>query len=237
VRLYLDGVLNTNNSPSTPLQTPDTVIGIGAGLGNGINVAVDAFQGYIACARVESGGLTASDIATNYSLGLLATAAAITPSGLTATPGNGQVVLSWNASPNATAYNLRSSGSIGGTYDIVASNLTSLSYTNTGLANGTPYYFVVSAINSAGESTNSAPVSAEPVSATPPLFTYAVSGGQMQITWPEDHTGWSLQVQTNPPDEGLGTNWVTLPASTTTNQITVGVDSTVGSVFYRLVLP
>ncbi|HEV7926512.1 MAG TPA: LamG-like jellyroll fold domain-containing protein, partial [Verrucomicrobiae bacterium] len=158
VRLYLDGVLNASNNPSTPLQTPATVMGIGAGLSSGPGIAVDAFQGYIAAARVESGVLTAEDIATNFALGLLATAAAVTPSGLTATAGDGEVVLTWDSPGNATGYNVESSTSISGPYATIASNLNALSFTNTGLTDGTTYYFAVAAVNSAGVSSNSAPV-------------------------------------------------------------------------------
>jgi fibronectin type 3 domain-containing protein len=49
----------------------------------------------------------------------------------------------------------------GGPYSVIASP-TSTSYTDTGLANGTTYYYVVSAVNSLGESAASSKVSATP---------------------------------------------------------------------------
>jgi hypothetical protein len=108
VRLYLDGQLNAANSPGSPLQTPATVMGVGAGIANsGPNLGADAFQGYIACARVESGVLSANDVANNFVMGPLGSAAAITPTGLSAAPGNGQAVLSWNVSGNASSYNVK----------------------------------------------------------------------------------------------------------------------------------
>ena len=76
-----------------------------------------------------------------------------------------QVALAWNAATNATGYNVKRSLTNGGSYTVIATNLASLAYTNTGLANGMLYYFVVSATNSAGESLNSSQVSARPVSA------------------------------------------------------------------------
>ncbi|MGH7989638.1 MAG: LamG-like jellyroll fold domain-containing protein, partial [Limisphaerales bacterium] len=231
VRLYLDGVLNAVNSPNTPLQTPSTVVGVGAGLSSGPNLAVDSFQGYIAAARVESGVLTPTDIATNYALGLLASAAAVVPTGLTAATGDDEVTLAWNSSPNATSYNVKRSTTLNGTYIVIATNLIELNFTNTGLTNGITYYFVVSAINSAGESGNSIAVSAQPVSVSPPQLNFGAGNGQIQIAWPQDYTGWNLQVQTN---SLTGTNWVTVPISTLTNQMSFPIDPANGSVFFRL---
>ena len=76
------------------------------------------------------------------------------PTGLTALAGNGQVALSWSASSGATSYNVKRSTTSGGPYATVAS-ATGTSFTNTGLTNGTTYFFVVSAVNGAGESPNS----------------------------------------------------------------------------------
>lgn len=235
VRLYLDGQLNAANSPSAPLQTPMTVMGVGAGIANsGPNLGADAFQGYIAAARVESGVLTAQDIKANYALGPLGTAGAITPTGLVAVSGDGEVALSWNASGNASSYNIKRTTSSNGVYSVIATNITTLGFTNSGLSNGTIYYFVISAVNSAGESTNSTPVSAQPVSLTSPLFSFAVNAGQIQLSWPPDHIGWSLQVQTN---SLTGTNWARVPDSTLTNQIAFPINPSNGSVFFRLVYP
>jgi hypothetical protein len=237
VRLYLDGVLNTVNSPNTPLQTPATIVGVGAGLSGGPNLGADPFQGFIAVARVESGVLSADDIATNYSLGLLASAAAITPTGLAAAAGGGQVALTWNASANASGYNVKQSTTSGGPYQTIATNIAASNYTATGLTNGTTYYFVVSALNSAGESSNSISASAQPVSVSPPQLGFVAANNQVQITWPADHLGWSLQVQTNSLAAGIGNNWVTVPSSSLTNQMTVPIDPANGSVFFRLIYP
>ncbi|HEV2437509.1 MAG TPA: family 16 glycosylhydrolase [Verrucomicrobiae bacterium] len=81
------------------------------------------------------------------------------PTGLRATAGGTQVVLSWSPSIGATNYNVKFSTSNGGPYLTIGSTAAA-SYTNTGLANGTPYYYVVSAVNSFGESSNSIQVSA-----------------------------------------------------------------------------
>ena len=50
-------------------------------------------------------------------------------------------------------------------------------------------------------------------------------------------TNAALQVQTNGPGLGLGTDWVSWPGSETTNQVMVPLDPSPGSVFLRLMLP
>jgi len=65
-------------------------------------------------------------------------------------------------------------------------------------------------------------------------LTAQVVGRQLTLSWPDDHTGWHLQVQTNILAQGLGTNWVEIVGATTTNQMTLPVYPVNGSVFYRL---
>ena len=91
-----------------------------------------------------------------------------TPTNVTATAANTRVALSWNASPGATSYNVKSTAVNGGTYTTIA-NVTTTSYTNSGLLNGTTYYYEVSALNSFSESANSAAVSATPSNQPPVL--------------------------------------------------------------------
>jgi len=83
------------------------------------------------------------------------------PTGLTAVAGNLQVGLTWSASTGATSYNVKRATTSGGSYTQVATT-TLTNDTDTGLTNGNTYYYVVSAANSAGESANSAQVSATP---------------------------------------------------------------------------
>jgi len=89
------------------------------------------------------------------------------PTGLTATPGNAQVALAWTASSGATSYNVYRGTSAGGeSGTAIATGITSTSYTNTGLTNGTTYYYKVTATNSYGASGYSNEASATPTSGT-----------------------------------------------------------------------
>jgi chitin-binding protein len=84
------------------------------------------------------------------------------PGNLVATAGNAQVALTWNASSGATSYNVKRSTTNGGPYANVQTGVTATSFTNTGLTNGTPYYYVVTALNASGEGPVSLQASATP---------------------------------------------------------------------------
>jgi len=109
-----------------------------------------------------------------------------TPAGLTATAGNGQVILTWNASTGATSYHVKRSTISGAETQIAAP--TSNSFTDASVTNGTKYFYVVSALNSAGESANSTEVSATPAAppAPPPAPTGlqgAPGNAKVTLTW------------------------------------------------------
>ena len=94
----------------------------------------------------------------------------------------------------------------GGPYSLIASGLTATSFTDTPVTNGTTYFYVVSASNSAGESPNSAQASATP--AAPPtapaaptsLTATAVSRTQINLAWADNannETGFLIERSTN----------------------------------------
>jgi hypothetical protein len=78
---------------------------------------------------------------------------------------------------------------------------------------------------------------ASPVNTNPTNITFAVSGGNLTLSWPADHIGWQLQAQTNTVAVGLSSNWSNVAGSTTVDQMTVPVNPANGTVFYRLVYP
>ncbi|MFC5470741.1 glycoside hydrolase family 9 protein [Cohnella suwonensis] len=110
----------------------------------------------------------------------------VAPTGLTATAGNAQAVLNWTASSGAVSYNVKRATVNGGPYTTVATGVTATSYANAGLTNGTTYYYVVSAVNAAGESANSAEASATPqlaIPAAPTGLTAAAGNAQVALGW------------------------------------------------------
>ena len=131
------------------------VITVGRGLFNGAHT--DRFLGYLDDIRLSSAALPPE--AFLYSIPPLAS-----PTGLSATAGNAQASLTWNAVAGATAYRVKRAAISGGPYATIATALTSTSYTDSGLTNGATYYYVVSATSSLTESPDSAEVSATPLS-------------------------------------------------------------------------
>jgi len=91
------------------------------------------------------------------------------PMGLTATAGNQQVGLSWTPSATATSYHVKRSTTTGGPYTLVASPSVTGDI-DSALDFGTKYFYVVTAVNSYGESANSSEASATP--SAPPVSVH-----------------------------------------------------------------
>ena len=88
------------------------------------------------------------------------------PTGLAAIAGDQVVALSWNASGGATSYHVKRGTVSGGPYTQVAAPSVA-NYSDTGLTDNTKYFYVVTAVNSNGESGNSSEVSATPIAPLP----------------------------------------------------------------------
>jgi hypothetical protein len=131
------------------------------------------------------------------------------PTGLTATSGNAQVTLAWNASTGATSYAIYRGTSAGGEGATAIATATATSYVNTGLTNGTTYFYKVAAVNAAGTSGKSNEASAKP---NAPLFIDC--GGAASGSWiaDADFTNGSTSKWTNAVNTSLLTG--TLPPQT-----------------------
>ena len=152
--LYVNGLQVGQNTvmtlnPSSLGSTGNNYIGKAQFNDPYLNGAVDDF-------RIFGQALTAQQIAA-----LAAPPAA--PVSLTASGGNTQVSLGWGTVTGAVSYNVKRAPALGGPYAFVA-NTTATSYTDTGLTNGTTYYYIVTALNAATESPGSSETGALPLS-------------------------------------------------------------------------
>ena len=125
------------------------------------------------------------------------------PTGFTASPGDGEVRLTWNDPGDAaiTRWQYRSamsSGESGGWTEIGNSDHETASYTVISLNNDTEYYFQVRAVNSSGAGAASSEVSATPVAAPSKVTVTAVGrDASVLLTWPKSGdatiTGWQYR--------------------------------------------
>ena len=152
-----------------------------AGVTNGVTVSVEG--------TFTNGVLMAAEISIEAAAPPpLAVPAA--PTGVSAVGGTNQVTISWSAMSNATSYNIYWSTTTGVT-TTTGTKITGASspYVQTGLTAATMYYYIVTAVNSVGESQPSSQVSAVTASAVPtlpaaPTGVSAVGGtNQVTLTW------------------------------------------------------
>jgi autotransporter-associated beta strand protein len=110
---------------------------------------------YYQVAAMNAAGVSANATVT-------VTAPPGTPTSLSAIPGDSQVTLNWSAVANAAGYYLYRGTGSGNENTLVVGNYSGTSFTNTGLANGTTYYYVVAATNAVGLGPNSPEANATP---------------------------------------------------------------------------
>ena len=74
----------------------------------------------------------------------------------------GRYSLAWTAATGAETYRVKRATISGGSYTVIASAVTGTNYVDSGVTPGVTYYYVVSAVNTAGESPNSNQAGARP---------------------------------------------------------------------------
>jgi len=192
---------------------------------------------YYVVSAVSAGGESAdsSFVSATPSLGV-----PDAPTGLAATAGDNQVALSWTAPAigNPTSYNVLRSITSGSGYTAITTPgaQTATSYTDTTAVNGTPYYYVVSAVNATGAGANSTEANATPstyAGAYEP-FNYpvdnnldngtAATGSGFTGNWNNGVAGWILSGLTY-PDLPVANNAMRTPAGRQSVSIDVPISS------------
>lgn len=231
ISLYANGVFVASDSVTISLNA--TALGLGYP-----TVTTDFLDATLNDVRLYASALTASQIANLFTYGRITPLPAIT---LTA-PANGQSFIV--ATNIALAANVISNGQslvsvkfYAGTNLLGQSATAPYTWTWTNVPAGN-YLLTASAVFNGTSTVASSPVGIYVAPATNLIaLAFATMNGALELSWPPDHTGWRLQAQTNPPDIGLTTNWVTVASATTTNQIIIPIAPASGSVFYRLIYP
>ncbi len=214
----------TSGGPYTQISTQSAASDTDTGLTNGTKY-------FYVVSAYNSAGQSTNSAEVNATPGLPMPAS---PTGLVATAGNAQVSLTWTASSGATSYHVKRSTTSGAETQI--SSPTSTSYTDTGLTNGTKYFYVVSAANSGGESAMSSEVSATPSApsttpATPTGLQATGGNAQVSLSWNASTGAASYDVKRSTTNGGP---YSTAVASPTTTQYT-DTTATNGTTYYYVV--
>ncbi len=219
---YNVGRSTTSGGPYTTIASPTATTYTDTAVSNGTTY-------YYVVAAVNSAGTSANSSQVSATPQL---AVPPVPTNVVASAGNGQVGLSWSASSGATSYNVGRSTTSGGPYTTIASP-TATTYTDTAVTNGTTYYYVVAAVNSAGTSANSSQVSATPQLAVPPVPTNVVASagnGQVGLSWSASSGATSYNVGRSTTSGGPYTT-IASPTATTYTDTAV----TNGTTYYYVV--
>jgi fibronectin type 3 domain-containing protein len=117
------------------------------------------------------------------------------PSGLGATAGDGSVALDWsdNGEPDLAGYDVHRATSAGGPYQrLNTAHLTASQFTDSTATNGTRWFYVVRAADSAGHTSadsneaSATPQSADPPPAAPSGLGAAAGDGSVALDWSDN---------------------------------------------------
>jgi autotransporter-associated beta strand protein len=185
---------------------------------------------YYVVSAMNSGGVSGNSVEA------AATTAPVPPSGLAVTPGNTQATLTWSASPGATGYQVQRATVSGGPYTTINSNVAGPIFTDTGLTNGTVYYYVVVAQNGVAASAASAEISVTPVTTVPVaptgLSTSTVNL-QIMLNWSASSGATSYTIRRSTSNGGPYTTLVSGITATTYTDAAVSP----GNIYYYVVAP
>ena len=242
IKLSATNTLAITNSFYGGVNTNGTLLSQFGCVASGSTFLTNSFDalalGWRAMANTTATEIDLNKIVIAASLAANQPALPSAPTNFTATATNLLINLKWNSVPGATSYNLKRGTANGGPYPTVVSGLVATNFADASVASSVNYFYVVTVVGPGGESSNSVQVIAAPLpSSQPTNLAWHTGSGQLQLSWPPDHLGWRLQIQTNPLPNGLGTNWVTVPYSTNVTATNLLINPLNNSVFLRLIYP
>jgi regulation of enolase protein 1 (concanavalin A-like superfamily) len=128
----------------------------------------------VATGAISGTGATPSQLSLRYVIASdpnLPAPLPLGPTGLAATANSSAVNLTWDPLSGATAYVVKRSVFATGPFNVLQSNVTGTSYSDTTVSNSL-YYYTVSAITASGSTANATPV----LSGIAPLLPYCLNG-------------------------------------------------------------
>ena len=188
ISLYVDGAFASSVTGSTASLTspPRLVLGAQQDLSSFLSGDIAEIRIFDTALNDANRQFAQNSLMAQYGIGAASSLSLpAVPTGLTATAGNGEVGLSWNASSGASSYNILRATVSEGPYTLIANRVATL-HIDLGLSPGT-YYYVVSAVNTAGQSADSLGASATVVCQAPPApagLAVTAENGQIILAWP-----------------------------------------------------
>jgi hypothetical protein len=192
--VYVDGSLYLQNTTDLALDTTGGLpINLAAqntaasGFSAALNGSLD-----IAALRISAGALTAADVENNFIAGVpgrpQATAAPTTSPTLNPITSAGENKLTWTYDPNATSYDVFRTDPSDPTPLEIASNLLSLTYTDSAISPGVNYTYFVESANAygAGPASNTESRTVNALTTAPTLYPLLSASDTVTLSWSID---------------------------------------------------
>ena len=152
-----------------------------------------------------TGGLTATQNILEWTYSA-ASQVPTAPGNLMATASGTTIGLTWASVAGATSYNIYRGASAGGEGTTAyQTGVTATGFSDAGLATGTTYYYFVTAVNGAGESSHSAETSATTVPPVPTNLVATTSGSTIGLSWTASSKAVTYNIYRGTTASGEGT--------------------------------